>query len=397
MTTHKYLLPQSAWLRGFSSNIQSVVQRALDEQRLVGAVVLVSQHGEVIHQQASGFADREAVRPMTVDTVFRLASVSKPIVSVAALVLVAQGRLELDEDIGIWKLDFQPRLADGRTARITARQLLSHMAGLSYRFFEADENSPYAMAGVSDGMDASGISLEKNLRRIASVPLIYEPGTAWGYSLATDVLGALIERIQGAPLDKAVRQLVTGPLGMNDTGFVTNNPQRVAVAYANDTPSPHRLTEGETVSPFDGAVGIKYSPARIFDTQSFLSGGAGMAGTAGDFLCLLEALRQGGGKLLPDELIAEMGRDQTNGLELPNAPGFGFGLGFSILRDALLAASPESLETWRWGGAYGHSWFVNHVQGLSVVAFTNTQFEGMSGRFVTELRDVIYGALETSL
>ncbi|MEN8615748.1 serine hydrolase domain-containing protein [Shewanella baltica] len=295
MTTHKYLLPQSAWLRGFSSNIQSVVQRALDEQRLVGAVVLVSQHGEVIHQQASGFSDREAVRPMTVDTVFRLASVSKPIVSVAALVLVAQGRLELDEDIGIWKLDFQPRLADGRTARITARQLLSHMASLSYHFFEADENSPYAMAGVSDGMDASGISLEENLRRIASVPLIYEPGTA------------------------------------------------------------------------------------------------------GDFLCLLEALRQGGGKLLPDELIAEMGRDQTNGLELPNAPGFGFGLGFSVLRDALLAASPESLETWRWGGAYGHSWFVDHVQGLSVVAFTNTQFEGMSGRFVTEMRDVIYGALETSL
>jgi hypothetical protein len=213
MTTHKYLLPQSAWLRGFSSNIQSVVQRALDEQRLVGAVVLVSQHGEVIHQQASGFADREAVRPMTVDTVFRLASVSKPIVSVAALVLVAQGRLELDEDIGIWELDFQPRLADGRTARITARQLLSHMAGLSYRFFEADENSPYAMAGVSDGMDASGISLEENLRRIfADMDLVvYVAIGLWGLAFggSATLFQTALAKAAGSTVDVAQSILVT--------------------------------------------------------------------------------------------------------------------------------------------------------------------------------------------
>lgn len=119
-----------------------------------------------------------------------------------------------------------------------------------------------------------------------------------------------------------------------------------------------------------------------------------MAGTAGDFLQLLEALRQGRGALLPDELINEMGRDQTGGLELPDAPGFGFGLGFSVLRDPLRAASPESVGTWRWGGAYGHAWFVDRARGLSVVAFTNTLYEGMSGRFVTELRDAVYGALE---
>ena len=121
-----------------------------------------------------------------------------------------------------------------------------------------------------------------------------------------------------------------------------------------------------------------------------------MAGTAGDFLHLLEALRQGNGALLPDELINEMGRDQTRGLDLPNAPGFGFGLGFSVLRDPLSAASPESAGTWRWGGAYGHAWFVDRARGLSVVAFTNTLYEGMSGRFVNELRDAVYGALEVA-
>ncbi|WP_028534060.1 serine hydrolase domain-containing protein [Paludibacterium yongneupense] len=377
-----------------SARIQAVVQQALDDRRLVGAVVLVARDGELIHRQAAGFADRESARPMALQMGFRLASVSKPIVSTAALVLVAQGRLALDAGIERWLPGFRPSLANGSPARITVRQLLSHTAGLGYRFFEADADGPYARAGISDGMDASGITLAENLRRLASVPLLYEPGTSWGYSLATDVLGALIERIHGTPLDEAVRQLVTGPLGMTDTGFVARDAHHVAAAYVNDAPQPHPLAEGETVSAFDGAIGIAYSPARIFDAQAFPSGGAGMTGTAGDFLRLLEILRQGGGTLLPGELVEEMGRDQTGGLDLAAAPGFGFGLGFSVLRDPRLAASPERAGTWRWGGAYGHSWFVDRAEGLSVTAFTNTLYEGMSGRFVTDLRDAVYGALE---
>ncbi len=204
-----------------------MVRQALDQRRLVGAVVLVSRDGELVCQQAAGLADQESGQPMRMDAVFRLASVSKPIVCVAALALVAQGRLDLDQGIDHWLPDFRPRLADGRPARITARQLLSHTAGLGYRFFESGEDGPYARAGVSDGMDDTTISLAENLRRIASVPLLYEPGNAWGYSLATDVLGALIERVHGTPLDTAVRQLVTGPLGMDDTGFVARDAHRV--------------------------------------------------------------------------------------------------------------------------------------------------------------------------
>ncbi|MGO3711293.1 serine hydrolase domain-containing protein [Alcaligenes aquatilis] len=377
-----------------STRVQTIAQQALDQGRLVGAVVLVARDGKLIHRQACGWADHESRRAMTVDTVFRLASVSKPIVCTAALALVAQGRMGLDDSIHLWLPEFQPSLVDGRPVQITVRQLLSHTAGLGYRFLEADAQGPYARAGVSDGMDATGISLEENLRRIATVPLLYEPGTAWGYSLAIDVLGALIEQVYGAPLDAAVSQLVTVPLRMVDTAFIARNAQRVATPYVNGMPQPHPLREGETVSPFEGAVGIPYSPARIFDPQAFASGGAGMAGTAGDFLRLLEALRQGGGGLLPSEMVAEMGRDQTKGHELPDAPGFGFGLGFSVLRDRALAASPESDGTWRWGGAYGHSWFVDRAQRLTVVAFSNTLYEGMSGRFVTDLRDAVYGALE---
>lgn len=394
MTNTVLPLPASSPPANLSVRVQAAIQRALEEQRLVGAVVLVARDGMLISRHAAGWADREHQRKMTVDAIFRLASVSKPIVSTAALVLVAQGRLTLDDGIDRWLPGFRPRLEDGRPARISVRQLLSHTAGLGYRFFEADADGPYARAGVSDGMDASGISLAENLRRIASVPLLYEPGAGWGYSLATDVLGAVIEHVQGESLAVAVRRLVTAPLGMVDTDFVALDAQRVATAYVNDVPRPHPLVEGEAVSPFAGAIGIPYSPARIFDPQAFPSGGAGMAGTAEDFLRLLEALRRGRGAVLPDDLIVEMARDQTGGQELPNAPGFGFGLGFSVLRDPARAGSPESEGTWRWGGAYGHAWFVDRARGLSVVAFTNTLYEGMSGCFVTDLRDAVYGALE---
>ena len=373
------------------ARLDQAIDRALADQRLVGAVVLVAKDGELVYRRAAGDADRETGRTMQADTLFRLASVSKPIVSVAALVLVAQGRLALDAGIERWLPDFRPRSPNGGMASLTVRQLLSHTAGLGYRFFETDDNGPYARAGVSDGMDQSGITLAENLRRLASVPLLYPPGSNWGYSLAIDVLGAVIEQVCGQPLDQAVRELVTGPLGMDDTGFVVRDAGRLAAAYVNDTPVPRRMRELDIVPAFEDTVGIRYAPARALDGTAFASGGAGMVGSAGDVLRLLEVLRQGGASLLPAALVQEMGRDQTGGRELPNAPGFGFGLGFSVLRDPVAAATPESPGTWRWGGAYGHAWFVDGAHGLSVVAFTNTLYEGMSGRFVADVRDAVYG------
>lgn len=165
-------------LAGPWAPVAEVLHRALAEQRLVGAVVLVYQHGQVLCSIAAGWADREARTAMAENTVFRWASVSKPVVSAAVMRLVADGRLGLDEPITSWLPAFRPRLPDGREACISLRQLLSHTAGLGYRFFEADDQGPYAQAGVSDGMDASGIDLQENLRRIASVPLLYEPAPA---------------------------------------------------------------------------------------------------------------------------------------------------------------------------------------------------------------------------
>jgi CubicO group peptidase (beta-lactamase class C family) len=330
---------------------------------------------------------------MQQSALFRLASVSKPIVTTAAMVLVEQGRLGLDDAVQRWLPDFRPTLPNGQAAEISVRQLMTHTAGLGYRFLEtdaADTHGPYARAGVSDGMDGADISLAENLKRIASVPLLYAPGTAWGYALGIDVLGAVIEAVCQHPLAAAVQTLVTAPLGLSDTGFHAFQPERLAAAYASATPRPRRMAVRETVTPFEGLVGIAFDLDRALNPAAFASGGAGMVGTAADFLRLLETLRGGGAPLLSPATIAEMGRNQTGAWGPPDAPGYGFGLGFSVLHDPVAAQSPESPGTWRWGGAYGHSWFVDPVRGLSVVAFTNTLYEGMSGSFVTQLRDAVY-------
>jgi CubicO group peptidase (beta-lactamase class C family) len=375
-----------------AERVDTVLSRALDAQRLVGAVVLIARDGEVVYRRAAGFADREARAPMREDTLFRLASVTKPIVSTAAMVLVAQGKLSLDDDVTRWLPDFRPALPDGRVPVITVRQLLTHTAGLGYRFAEADANGPYARAGVSDGLDGAAITLAENVRRIASVPLQFAPGTRWNYSVALDVAGALIEAVCGMPLAEAVDALVLHPLGARDTAFVALDPARLATPYVNGTPQPHRLAENETVPILEGAVGVTYSPARALDAQAFASGGAGMAGSAGDVLRVLDTLRAGGGALLPAALVEEMGRVQTGDFELPDRPGVGFGIGFSVLRDPRAAASPESPGTWRWGGVYGHSWFVDRARGLTVVSLSNTLYEGMNGQYTVDLRDAVYGA-----
>lgn len=375
-----------------AERVDAVLSRALDAQRLIGAVVLIARDGRLVYHRAAGFADRESRTPMREDTLFRLASVTKPIVSMAVMVLVAQRKLSLDDDVTRWLADFRPALPDGRVPKITVRQLLTHTAGLGYRFAEADANGPYARAGVSDGLDGAAITLGENVRRIASAPLLYAPGTNWKYSVALDVTGALIEAVCGIPLAEAVDLLVLRPLGARDTAFVAVDHSRLATPYVNDTLQPHRLAENETVPAVEGTVGVTYSPARALDAQAFASAGAGMVGSASDVLHVLDTLRAGGGALLPAALVDEMGRVQTGDFDLPDRPGVGFGIGFSVLRDPHVAASPESPGTWRWGGVYGHSWFVDRARGLTVVSLSNTLYEGMNGQYTIDLRDAVYGA-----
>ncbi|WP_445667160.1 serine hydrolase domain-containing protein [Paenibacillus sp. FSL E2-8871] len=374
------------WLSG---RIDEVIDRTLADKRLVGAVIKVAIDGELVYSRAAGLADREMNRLMREDALFRLASVSKPIVSTAALVLVAQGRLQLDDRVDRWLPEFRPRLQNGEFATLTIRHLMTHTAGLSYRFFQ-EENGSYQSAGVSDGMDQSGITLEENLRRLASVPLLYTPGTEWKYSIATDVLGAVIAKVTETPLSEAVHSLVTKPLGMSDTGFIAVDRERLATSYANDTPEPRPLLDPDSIAFVEGTAGFLLAPGRALDDAAYHSGGAGMVGSAGDFLQLLETLRKGGAPLVPESLVHDMTTNQIGDLPMAFWPGRGFGLGITVLKDPVAADTSESPGTWRMGGTYGHSWFVDPEQRLSVVAFTNTALEGMSGQFTVDLCDAIY-------
>ncbi|EJM62085.1 serine hydrolase domain-containing protein [Pseudomonas sp. GM48] len=375
-----------------TQRLDTVIQHAIDQRSIVGAVVLVSQNGQLIYHNASGQADREAGTPMQEDTIFRFASVTKPIVSATVMRLVEEGHLELDAPISRYLPNFRPRLADGSEPDITIHHLLTHTAGLNYRFF-MNENSDYHRLNVSDGMDQPGLSIEENLRRIADAPLLFSPGAQWNYSLATDVLGAVIERVEGRRLGEVVREYVTGPLKMEDTGFHVSDLTRLAKPYADGTPAPVVMSEGMQV-PLDlpGVEGaVRFSPSRILNPASYHSGGAGMAGTAGDVLRFLEAIRTDGAGLLTPQTIQKMMQDHVGSEVQTQGPGWGFGYGWAVLSDASQSDTPHNQGTLQWGGVYGHYWFVDPVSKLTVVSLTNTSFEGMSGAFPFAVRDAVYG------
>jgi CubicO group peptidase (beta-lactamase class C family) len=374
--------------------IDAAIDAALAQQRLVGAVVLVRHRGRDLYRRAAGWANREQRRAMPVDALFRFASVSKPIVATAAVVLASRGIVDLDAPVTRWLPAFRPRLPDGSAPDISLRQLLSHQAGLGYRFLDAMADGPHARAGVSDGMDDSGLTLAENLRRIAEVPLRFAPGTDWFYSLGVDVAGGVLEAATGQPLQAIVRDAVTAPLGMADTAFHALQPARLVTPYVSDTPAPHVLAEGETVPVYPDTAGIRYSLARALDAGAFPSGGAGMVGSADDLMRLLDALCHGGGPILDTAWVARMGQGRAGEAGPPDMPGWSPGLGFAVLRDPAPTGTPESVGTWRWGGAYGHSWFIDPARALSVVALTNTLYEGMHGAFVDELRDAVYATLD---
>ncbi len=372
--------------------VDRVVARALAENRIVGCVVIVAQGGKVLYNKASGLADRENNLLMQKDTIFRLASMTKPLVSVAVLRLIDQNILRLDDPVTKWLPDFRPRTADGKIPIITIRHLLTHTAGLNYSFFENKEG-PYHRLKVSDGLDDTGISLDENLNRIANAPLLFAPGTAWRYSLATDVLGRVIEKAAKQDLDSAVKELITKPLAMNDTEFTASHPERLATPYADAKPAPLRMPSFYQLPSGPGT--INFSPARALDKKAYPSGGAGMVGTAGDYLLFLEAVRTGNASLLKPASHKALFENSTGAAYIPvGEPGWGWTLMSAILLDPSTAKSPQNKNTIAWGGAYGHAWWVDRTAGLTVVILTNTALEGMSGSFPNEIKKAIYNALQ---
>lgn len=367
-------------------SVGAVIGEAVSSGRIVGAVVLVSRNGRLVYRGAAGFADREAKESMRVDSIFRFASLTKPIVSVAALALLERNLLDLDDPVVKFIPSFRPKLPDGREPVITIRHLLTHTAGLTYKLFEPGDG-PYTLTNVSDGMDQPGLSFEENLARITSAGLLYEPGTAWGYSVATDVLGEVLARAANSPLPALVRELVTGPASMCDTGFTVVEPQRLVRQYADGPSAPLRMSAHQLV-PFQAGA-LSFAPDRLFNPKSYPSGGGGLVGTAGDFLVFLETMRKGGAPILTAKGMASLTNNAIGEMSL-FLPGWKFGLGWALLDDPSQTGTPQSRGSWTWGGVYGNLWFVDPAKGLSVVILTNTSVAGMVGAFPDGVRDAVY-------
>jgi len=372
---------------GLRARLDRAIESALEDRRIVGTVVLVAKGGDIVYGRAAGFADREAGRSMQENCIFLLSSVAKPIVTAAALRLVETGRVSLGDSVRRWLPEFKPRLAGGGVPEIAIHHLLTHSAGLTYVFMEPTDG-PYHRLRISSGLDRTDANLDEIVRRISDAPLSYEPGAGWGYSMAIDVLGAVIEKATLQPLPQAVAELVLNPLDMKDTGFAVVDTRRLVVHYADGKPEPRRMTDDDHVNFFERPVA--FSPVRLLDPRAYPSGGAGMAGTAGDVMKLLETLRAGG--LLQPQTRNAMFKVQARTREQAEGPGWEFGFGGAVLVDPKAAGTPQAPGTLQWNGAYGHKWFIDPANELTVVALTNTAFEGMIGRFTVDVRNAVYGA-----
>ncbi|MDR1608305.1 MAG: beta-lactamase family protein [Deltaproteobacteria bacterium] len=370
-----------------SESPDPALQKALDQValsrielgELVGLVILVYKDGAPIYQGAAGWADREAQKPMFLEALFRLSSVSKAFTTMAAGALISRGQLELEAPLGQYLADFSPKnpdLKDPRAAQIAIKHLLTHQAGFNYTFSEK-LGGPYHRLKIADGCASSkGVTLEENLKRLAQAPLLSQPGTKYVYSVASDVLGAVIAKAYGQSLPQAMEDLVLKPLGVKDTGFVAQDQEKLTTPYRDAKPYPKRMAEPEFFKS-RGDRTLTLSPTRAANPEEFPSGGCGLVSSAPSVMKLLEAIGNEGGGIVDPKVMAIFYQDLIAPAQ--SSTGQGFGASWAVVTNptaAKLAVSPGTLQ---WGGVYGHNWYVDRARGLSVAILTNTALKGLSG------------------
>lgn len=370
-----------------SARLDRVIDDAIARQSIVGAVVLVRKGGEEIYRRAVGHADREAGIPVRDDTIFRLASVTKPFVAATTLAMIERGKLGFDDPVRDYLPWFRPLTPGGEVARITIRHLLTHTSGLGYDpALELD-------GAVTLGIVDTDLDFEANFTPLNAVPLAFGPGEAWSYSIGTDILGAVLAKVHGASLEDVVGHYVCGPLGLRDSCFHVTDPGRLAVAYADSAEpgGPASRMPDPYYAPGEAGWKAGFSPSRIFNPKSFQSGGAGMAGTADDVMVLLDTLARGGGPVLGPDLATAGFANQIG--ELESEPGMRFGYFGAVAFDPVAAGITLAKGAVQWGGVYGNTWMVDREAGITLVSLTNTALEGCMGAFPDSLRRAVYGKL----
>jgi CubicO group peptidase (beta-lactamase class C family) len=375
------------------------IRREIAADKIPGAVLMIQQHGHPVYFETFGVRDIENKHPMTADSIFRLYSMSKPITSVAAMMLVDDGKLALDDPVskyipafadmkvGVEETDERGKPLLGREPlrrNVTIEDLLRHTSGLTYGFYgDTPVRKIYANSDMFDGDFDNATFAE----RIAKMPLAEQPGTLWDYGHSTDVLGRVVEVISGQTLYQFEKQRLLDPLGMTETAF-----------YVADATQRSRIAEPMPNDRFDRVVaGIKEPTL----PRRWESGGAGMVGTTGDYARFLQMLLNGGTlegrRYLKAETIALMTADHIgpetgiarDDYYFPGATS-GFGLGFAVRTSQPLNTS-WPLGEYRWDGAAGTFFFVDPKDDMFVIFMTQTSSQG--GRIQLALKRMIYKAL----
>lgn len=365
--------------------------------RLPGAVTLVARRGRIVYSEAVGYRDRESALPMRIDSIFRIASQSKALVSVGIMQLQEEGRLRIGDPVGRYLPEFLKttvavRGEDGAyeivPARrpVTIRDLLTHTAGISYGMGPAADR--WKVAGIQGWYFADRDEpIAATVARIASLPFDAQPGERWVYGYATDILGVVIEKVSGQPLDQFLDERITHPLRMNDTHFYlpVEKAGRLATVYSHGA-------DGLARAPDPG--GMTGQGAYVHGPRKSLSGGAGLLSTAGDYLRFLQALLNGGEldgtRILSRKSVELMTVDHLGDIEYQ--PGMGFGLGFSVVKDLGRRGTLGSIGEYGWGGAYHSTYWVDPLEQLIVVHMTQVIPAGDLDDYAT-LRALVYASL----
>lgn len=388
-------------VQGFSrarlARFQPAMAREVERGSFNGAVALIARNGQIIHHEAYGHQDNARRVPMTRESIFLLASMTKPLTSVAAMMLVEEGRMKIGDPITQWLpelRDLKVMTAQGEVplARpITVQDLLRHSTGFVYA---ASAPFPH-IRQMYEELDIEArrgpVPGDEMLRRLGTIPLAFQPGAQFFYSISTDVLGLLLERVAGQPLDRLIAERLTGPLGMTDTVWWVDPARR------------SRVAESIASDPLSASMWQSYRIEQNPVPAGHFKGGAGMVGTSADYFRFAQMVANGGSfegkRFLSAPTVNWMLADHMGSMggtpAASTGPGYGFGLGFAVRREQGIAVAPGSPGDAMWAGAWGTSFTIDRAEKLVGVFMA----QGPSSRIHTRMvfKNLVYGAMVESL
>lgn len=383
--------------------IDEAINQAMAAGEIPGAVVLVARHGKIVYHRAFGSADVAAKEAMSTDSIFRLASMTKAVTSVAVMMLYEQGKFRLTDPVS----DYLPEFAEMRviskmaddgtiaetvpaTTPIKIIDLLTHTSGLSYAFIPGNLQKSYVEAKIVEGLTTRKLVLAEQMKVLAKQPLLFEPGTSWQYGLNTDVLGYLVEVVSGQPLDEYFEQHILGPLKMDDTYFYLPDDKRdrLVTLYAD--------VEGQGLVPSKGnesEIKLDDPDYPIKGARTYFSGGAGLSGTALDYARFTQMLLNDGEldgvRILSRKSVELMrtARFDYDGDAVPD-----IGLGFGVVGDLGKYGELGSPGSYSWGGAFNTTFWIDPQEDLTAVFMS--QVRPVKSDISEKFRTLVYQALE---